>query len=179
MKMLFDFFPIVAFYIAYKLFSIYVATGVLIAATGLQVGYLWFKHKKVPPMYIITFLLILIFGGLTIALHDIMFLKWKVSIINWLFGLAFIGYYLFSKKTLVGYLMGQALTLPRPVWVTLNWMWAIFFLVQGTINIIVVYSFSTAAWVDFKVFGLTGLMLVFMVIQIVYLHKHIKDMPQK
>lgn len=179
MKLLFDFFPALLFFIAYKLFGIFVATGVLIAASTVQIVYMWVKKRRVEPMYLITFILILVFGGLTIALHDVMFLKWKVSIVNWLFGIAFIAGQIFMKKPVVQFLFEHASQsskaenpfekLPATVWSRLNLMWAIFFLALGTINVFVVYLFSTSVWVDFKVFGILGLTIIFMVIQSIYI----------
>jgi len=174
MKLLFDFFPVIVFYVFYKIFNIYVATGALIIASLIQITYLWLRYKKVDTMLIVAFVLVLIFGGLTIFLHDVMFLKWKVSIINWLFGAAFILVQLFAKKPLIQYLMEKNLQLPTKAWSTLNLMWGGFFILMGIINIIIVYSFSTATWVDFKVFGMLGLTLAFVILQTIYLMKYLK-----
>ena len=185
MKLLFDFFPLLVFFIAYKLFGIYVATGVLIGASALQMGYMWFKHHRIEMMHAITFVLVLVFGGLTIILHDVMFLKWKVSIVNWLFGAAFLLSRFLMKKNLVQHLFeiankqskgdNQLHHVPKMVWDKLNWMWALFFFFLGTLNILVVYNFSTNTWVDFKVFGILGLTVIFMIIQTVYLVRKMKQ----
>lgn len=185
MKLLFDFFPLLAFFIVYKIWGIYAATGVLIIASALQMLYTWFKHHRIEPMHAITFVLVLIFGGLTIALHDVMFLKWKVSIVNWLFSAAFILSRFCMKKTLIEHLFSLSTKgkpadqnplhhLSKAVLYKLNWMWALFFLLLGTLNIILVYTVSTNTWVDFKVFGSLGLTVIFMIIQTVYLFKHLK-----
>lgn len=174
MKLLYDFFPLIIFFIVYKATNIFTATGVLIIATAIQLVFMWLKFKKVESMHVITFVLVLVFGGATILLHDALFLKWKVSIANWLFGIAFLATQFIGKKTLIEYFMRQQIVLPKNVWKRLNLIWAIFFLLLGTINIFVAYQFSTAIWVDFKVFGMLGLTLVFIIIQSVYLYRHIK-----
>ncbi len=174
MKLLYDFFPLLIFFIVYKTTNIFTATGALIIATAIQLIFMWVKFRKVESMHVITFVLVLVFGGATILLHDTLFLKWKVSIANWLFGIAFLGTQFFGKKTLVEYFMRQQIELPNTVWRRLNLLWAVFFLFIGTLNIIIAYLCSTATWVDFKVFGMLGLTLVFIVIQSAYLYRHIK-----
>lgn len=174
MKLLYDFFPVLVFFIGYKLFGIYAATAALIVASCVQVIYLWLRYKRVESMHVITFILVLIFGGATLLLHDVMFLKWKVSIVNWLFGAACLFSQWFSKKSLIQRLMEQNIQLPQPVWKRLNSMWAWFFILMGTINIFIAYELSTNAWVDFKVFGMMGCTVAFVIIQTIYLYKHVK-----
>jgi intracellular septation protein len=123
MKQLFEFFPIVLFFIAFKLYDIYVATAVVIVATICQVGYTWFRYHKVETMQWITLGLIIVMGGATILLHDEQFIKWKLSIIEWLFGLAFLGSQFIGKKPFVERMMSKTLTLPGFVWRRLNLMW--------------------------------------------------------
>ncbi|MDX8396426.1 MAG: inner membrane-spanning protein YciB, partial [Mariprofundaceae bacterium] len=117
------------------------------------------------------------FGGATLILQDEMFIKWKPSVINWLFGAVFIGSQFIGKMCIIQRMLGSKLTLPDPIWIKLNIMWAIFFVVLGFINLFVVYNYDTDTWVNFKLFGLTGLMLVFMLIQGIYLARHIKEEP--
>lgn len=178
MKLFFDFFPLLVFFIVYKIWGIYYATGAIIIASTIQIAYLWFRYKRFELMHIITFVLLVIFGGLTIILHDAEFLKWKVSIVNWLFGAGFLASQLFMKKTIIEYLMDKNLTLPKKVWNRLNLLWCLFFFILGTINLWVLHYFSTAVWVNFKVFGLLGLTAVFVVIQTLYLIRHVKHTPQ-
>jgi intracellular septation protein len=172
MKLLYDFFPVLVFFIAYKLFGIYIGTGALIVASFIQLAYLWLRYKKVEPMHIVGFVLVLIFGGATLLLHDVMFLKWKVSIINWLFGAVCFFSQWFSKKSIIQRLMEANIELPAKVWIGLNYMWAWFFIIMGTINIYIAYHYSTNAWVNFKVFGMLGLTVVFIIIQTIYLYRH-------
>lgn len=175
MKLLFDFFPIVLFFAAYKLFDIYVATAVAIAASFVQVGYSWWRNRKVEPMHLLTLVIIVVFGGLTLYLQDEMFIKWKPTVINWLFGLVFLGSQWLGEKTMVERMMGMTLTLPDDVWRRLNLSWSGFFLALGVVNLIVVYGFDTATWVNFKLFGMLGLTLVFVLLQSVYLSRYLPE----
>lgn len=174
MKLLYDFFPLLVFFIFYKATNIFVATGALIVATAVQLVLMWVKFKRVETMHVVTFVLVLVFGGLTIWLHDAMFLKWKVSIVNWLFGAAFLLTQFIGKRTLVEMLMNAQIQLPKFVWKRLNTMWGVFFILMGTLNIYVVYHYSTATWVDFKVFGMLGLTVIFIIIQTAYLYRYLK-----
>lgn len=175
MKQLFEFFPIVLFFIAFKLYDIYVATAVVIVATVLQVAYAWYKHRKVETMQWITLGLILVMGGATIYLQNEQFIKWKLSIIEWLFGIAFLGSQFIGSKPFIEKMLSGSLTLPATVWKKLNAMWAGFFISVGFINLYVMYNYDTDDWVTFKTFGVPGLMVVFIVLQMLFLNKHIPD----
>ncbi|MEQ1557479.1 MAG: septation protein A [Methyloglobulus sp.] len=175
MKQLFEFFPILLFFIAFKLYDIYVATAVVIVATILQVGYSWFRYRKVETMQWITLALIVVMGGATLLLHDEQFIKWKLSIIEWLFGLAFLGSQFIGEKPFVERMMSKALTLPDPIWRRLNIMWGCFFMSVGFINVYVMHHYTTEEWVTFKTFGVPGLMVVFIILQMAFLYKHIPE----
>ena len=175
MKQLLEFIPIILFFIAYKLYDIYVATAVVIVATIIQVAITWFKYKKVETMQWVTLGLILVMGGATIYLQNEQFIKWKLTIIEWLFGLAFIGSQFFGKKPLVERMMGASLELPASIWKKLNLMWATFFISVGFINIYVMQNYNTDDWVTFKTFGVPGLMIVFIILQMVFIYKYIPD----
>jgi intracellular septation protein len=175
MKQLFEFFPILLFFIAFKLYDIYVATAVVIVATVLQVGYTWFRYRKVETMQWITLGLIVVMGGATILLHDEQFIKWKLSIIEWLFGIAFIGSQFIGKKPFVERMMSKSLTLPDFVWRRLNLMWGCFFIIVGFINVYVMFHYTTDQWVTFKTFGVPGLMVLFIVLQMVFLYKYMPE----
>lgn len=174
MKLLFDFFPVILFFIAYKVYGIYVATGVIILASFAQVGWLWWRHGRVERMPLITAGLLLLFGGATLLLQDETFVKWKPTVANWLFALAFLGSRWFSGKTLIEHMMGASIELPDTVWQRLNLAWVLFFLSMGLINLYVAYTFSTDLWVDFKLFGMLGLTLVFVIGQGIYLARYFK-----
>lgn len=173
MKLLFDFFPILLFFAAYKFFDIYVATGVAIAASFVQVGYSWFKTRKVEAMHLVTLAIIVVFGGLTLYLRDEQFIKWKPTVINWLFGLVFLASQWLGEKTMIERMMGENLELPPPVWRRLNLSWTAFFFLLGAINLFVMYSFDTDTWVNFKLFGMLGLTVAFVLLQSVYLSRHL------
>lgn len=174
MKFLFDFFPILLFFIAYKFYDIYIATAVAIIASFVQVGGYWLKHRRVENMHLVTLALIVVLGGATLVLQDEMFIKWKPTIVNWLFAAVFFGSHFIGKKPVVERMMGHAVDLPANIWTRLSASWTIFFVVLGFINIYVVYNFDTDTWVDFKLFGMMGLTFAFVILQAVYLSRHIK-----
>jgi len=175
MNQLFEFFPIILFFIAFKLYDIYIATAVVIVATIFQVAYTWFKHRKVETMQWITLALILVMGGATIYLQDEQFIKWKLSIIEWLFGLAFLGSQFIGKKPFIERMMSGSLTLPALIWRRLNIMWASFFISIGFINLYVMYNYNTDDWVTFKTFGVPGLMIIFILVQMIFIYKYIPE----
>ncbi|MFZ1640186.1 MAG: septation protein A [Candidatus Contendobacter sp.] len=174
MKLLFDFLPILLFFIAYKLADIYVATGVLIVATLAQVGWIWLRQRQIEKMPLFTAALVLVLGGATLILHDPVFVKWKPTVVNWLFAVVFLGSRFIGRKTLPERMMGGQLELPPAVWVKLTLAWAIFFLVMGAANLYVAFTFSENTWVNFKLFGLLGLTLVFVLAQAFYMSRHLK-----
>lgn len=173
MKFLFDFLPILLFFVVYQTYDIYAATATAMAASGAQISWLWLKHRRVERLALITFVLIMVLGGTTLALHDEMFIKWKPTAVNWSFGAVFLGSLLVGKKTAIEYLMGRQLKLPPIIWVRLNLGWAAFFVAMGIANLYVAYSFDTETWVNFKLFGMLGLTLAFVVAQGCYLARHV------
>ena len=175
MKLLFDFFPIVLFFVAYKLYGIYIATTVAIAATFVQIGAYWLKNRTVEKMHLVTLALITILGGATLFLHDPIFIKWKPTLINWAFAIAFLVSNYVGKKPILRRMMDKQITLPTKVWNRLNFSWASFFAIMGVINLFVVYNFDTNTWVNFKLFGMLGLTVLFVIIQAIYLSRHIQD----
>lgn len=175
MKLLFDLFPVVLFFIAYKMYDIYVATAVIIVASVLQVGYVYLKHKRVEKMHITTLVLILVLGGLTLVLQNEAFIKWKPSIVNWGFALVFLGSHYIGKKPIVERMMGQAISLPPPIWINLSWMWITFFIIAGLANLYVAFEYDTNTWVNFKLFGLMGMTIVFIIIQGLYISGYMQE----
>jgi len=178
MKFLFDFFPILLFFAAYKYADIYVATAVAIAASIVQVAYNWIKHRRVETMQWITLGLIVVFGGATLYLKDEMFIKWKPTVLNWMFALAFLGSQYIGKKNLVERMLTTNISLPPDVWTRLNWSWVTFFVFLGCANLYVVYNFDTDIWVNFKLFGMMGLTIAFVLLQAVFLSRHVKPEPE-
>ena len=174
-KQLVEFFPILLFFIAFKLYDIYVATAVVIVATIFQVAYTWFKFRKVEMMQWITLALVVIMGGLTLILHDEQFVKWKLSIIEWLFGGAFLGSQFIGRAPFIERMMSSQLTLPAVIWKRLNLCWAGFFIGVGCLNVYVMFNYNTNDWVTFKTFIVPGMMALFIVIQMIFLYKHLPD----
>ncbi len=174
MKLLYDFFPILLFFIAYKAYDIYVATAVAIVAAFVQTGLYWLKHRRFENTHLITLGLLVVFGGLTLILHDPVFIKWKPTLVNWLFGIGFLGSLFIGEKPLVERMMGHAVALPALIWRRLNWAWIWFFLAMGALNLYVAYNFTEETWVNFKLFGMLGLTVIFVVLQSVYLSRHIE-----
>ena len=179
MKFLLDIFQLVLFFIAFKFFDIYVATAVAMGATFLQIGWVWLRHRKVDNMLWVSLALIVVFGGATLVLQDETFIKWKPTVLYWLFGGALLGAQLLFRKNLIRSMMGEQIVLPEPAWNKLNWSWIGFFACMGAANLYVAYNFSTDAWVNFKLFGGMGLMLVFIVLQALYLSRFLQEKEQR
>lgn len=150
------------------------ATVVVIVATVVQISYLLARRQKIDMMLWITFVLVVVLGGATVWFHNATFIKWKPSVLYWAMGLSFWVSQTFFHKNLLQTMMGEQLDLPAKVWQRLNFAWIAFFALMGLLNLYVAYSFSTSTWASFKAFGATGLMLVFMVAQGVYLTRHLK-----
>jgi intracellular septation protein len=175
MKLLFDIFPVVLFFVAFKLYDIFVATAVAIVASFVQIGWMWFRQRKVDNMMWVSLAVITVFGGATLLFKDDTFIKWKPTVLYWLFGGALAVAALAFKKNLVRSIMGHQVSLPEPIWQKLLVSWIGFFAVMGALNIYVAYNFSLDTWVDFKMFGGIGLMLLFVIAQGLFLAKHVQD----
>lgn len=179
MQLFYDLLPIIIFFIAFKFAGVYVATAAAIIISILQVVVYRFRHNKFEKMQVITLMLILVLGGATLLFHNEIFIKWKPTAINWIFALAFFGSQFIGKKPLIRYVMEAKITLPNPVWTKLNLSWATFFFLMGLANLYVIYHFSTNAWVNFKLFGMLGLTLLFVIFQAIYLAQHMTEQPKK
>ncbi len=174
MKLLIDFLPIAVFFVAFKLFDIWVATGVAIAATVAQIAWLRWSTGKVEPMQWLSLGVIVLFGGATLLAHNETFIKWKPTVLYWLMGGAlFIGQLVF-RRNLLKSLMGAQMSLPESAWRVMNWSWIAFFAVMGVVNLWVAFNFDTDTWVNFKLFGGLGLMVAFVLAQAVYLSRFMK-----
>ncbi|MDD2893101.1 MAG: septation protein A [Halothiobacillaceae bacterium] len=172
MKLFFDFLPILLFFVAYKTSGIYVATAVAIAASLILVAYTWWRSRKLEPMQLVSLGLIVVFGGATLWLQNPLFIMWKPSILYILFAGAFLGSQFIGEKTLVERMMGSMMTAPQAIWRRVNVAWVSFFIVLAVLNLYVAYNFDEATWVNFKLFGLMGITLVFMLAQGLWLAKH-------
>lgn len=173
MHAIFEYTPLIIFFVVNKLYGLYWATGSLIITSALQILYYFIKKEKVPTRNWIFFGLIAVFGGLTIFLHDDTFIKWKVTIINEFFAIALLVSYYGFKKNIIKQFLSESLTLPEPVWIKLNFAWAMFFAFCGVLNWYIAFNFELDTWINFKVFGLTGLTLVFAVASIFSLYKYL------
>jgi intracellular septation protein len=174
MKFLFDLFPVVLFFVAFKIAGIYVATAVAIAATFAQVAWLKLKKRKVEPMLWASLAIIVVFGGATLALQDETFIKWKPTILYWLF-CAVLGGAALAGRNLIRAMLSEHMQLPAPVWSRLNLSWIGFFAFMGALNLYVAYTFSTDLWVNFKLFGGMGLMLLFVLAQALVLGRYAEE----
>ncbi|OZI39206.1 septation protein A [Bordetella genomosp. 1] len=175
-KFLFDLFPLLLFFVAFKYADIYFATKVAIAASVLQIAWLKIRRKPVDAMNWVSLIVIVLFGGATIYLHSDTFIKWKPTVLYWLFG----GALLFSRyvlgRNLIEKFMGSKITLTEPaVWNKLNLAWATFFVVAGALNLYVAFSgaFTEDQWVSFKAFGLLIMTFLFVIGQSFWLGKYI------
>lgn len=187
MKLLYDFFPLLLFFGAFKYYDIYVATGVAIAASFIQVfGYRLVKGKF-ETMHLVTFGVIAVFGGLTLLLHDDTFIKWKPTIVYWVLGSITIGSHFIGKKTAIEHLIGKQISMPNHIWVRQNLAWGFFFLMLGMLNVYVAFYYEPdldaarrqEIWVNFKVFGLMAITIVFIIIQAIFMARHIDSGDNK
>lgn len=198
MKILFDLFPVILFFATFKLAGKYpesaqaltdaigyqaepsqlpvlLSTAIAIAATVAQVLWVKWRHGKVDTMLLVSFCIIVLFGGATLLLHDETFIKWKPTVLYWIFASALLISNWLFKKNLLRALLQEKITLPNKVWNQVNLSWSLFFATLGVINLYVAFNFSTDAWVNFKLFGATGMMMVFVLLQSMALAKYIEE----
>jgi intracellular septation protein len=206
LKLLFDLFPVILFFVAFKLGNSYpeasaqfaasllgglvaggevpagqapilLATAVAIVASLLQVGFRLVRRQKVEPMLWLSVVVILVFGGATIWLHDETFIKWKPTILYWLFGVILLVGRLFWRRNLLQSVLGAQIVVEPRIWEQLLWIWVVFFGAIGIANLVVAFNFPTDLWVNFKLFGLFGLTLVFTLGIGIWLARHMKEVP--
>jgi intracellular septation protein len=205
MKLLFDFFPIILFFISYyqstflventfigqlvdtdlerSVTAAIVATGVALVANFFQIAFNQLKHRRIEKMHLFSFALFLVLGGTTIVLADPDFLKWKPTVLNWLFAAAFFGSFFVGEKTLIERAMGKQIQLPEAVWSRLNLAWVLFFITSGSANLYMAFYYGLELdndtrmdhWVNFKLFGLMGLTILFVILQAIYLAQYMQD----
>src|SRR5438477_6150738 len=178
MKFLFDLFPVALFFIAIQVWDIFVATGVAIGATIVQVLWLALRKKRIEPMLWASLAIIVVFGGLTLYLRDKTFILWKPTVLYWLFGCVLAGAAL-ARRNLIRALLSEQMRLPEPIWARLNWSWVGFFAFMGVANLYVAFNYSEKIWATFKLFGGMGLMFVFVVAQSFVLAKYMQDEHQQ
>jgi intracellular septation protein len=181
MQILIDFFPLLAFLVAFLLGGIYVATGVLIVAIAVQIGWLYWRTGKVKTLHWVTGLVALVLGLATILLHDARFIQWKPTVLMWATALAFLGSQFIGERPLIKRMFGPALEgveIEESTWTYLNLAWVVFFAGVGALNLYVASRFSMAVWVNFKVFGVMALTVLFGFGQYLWLSLKLKDSPQ-
>lgn len=179
MKQLLDFIPLIIFFTVYKLHDIYAATGALMVTTLLQMFVLWFMYKKLERSHWITLVLVLGFGAMTLFFHNEVFIKWKVTVLYAAFGSAlWISQFLF-KKPLLKKMLGKEMPLPEAVWNRINFSWGLFFWLVGALNVYIAFYLPTEIWVDFKVFGVLGLMLVSTLLTGIYIYRYLPTNNQQ
>lgn len=205
MNFLFEMLPVILFFAAYKLYamipapvieainrvmpftlnaaekadSIYFATLVGILVAGISVFIYYLKTRSFEKNQSITFILFLLFGGATLLLRDPTFIKWKPTVINLIFALIFLGSMFIGKMSLIERFMGKAIEAPREIWTKLNLAWVVFFIAIAGLNLYIAYAFSEEIWVNFKLFGVIGLTILFMIIQMIILNRYVIAKPKE
>lgn len=179
MKFLFDLFPVILFFIAFKFFGIFTATAVAMIATIGQIIYSKIRHGAVDKMLLMSGAIITVFGSATLLLKDPQFIQWKPSILYWLFTAGLLGSQLFFKKNPIRSMMEKQVSLPDAIWSRLNIAWALLFFALGFLNLYVAYNYSQDIWVDFKLFGITGIMFLFIIVQTLFISKYLPKEDSK
>lgn len=172
MSSLLEFLLLAAFFLSYLWKGIYAATAVIMVGSLLVLAVSWWRTRKLEPLPLTIAVLALILGGVTLFMHDPVYIKWKFSVVEWLFGTLLLASQFPGRKPFMRRALEERIQLPDTVWARLNLMWGLFFLFLGTLNVYVLYSFSTDVWIHFKVWGVSGLLLVFAVLQAFYLSRH-------
>ena len=179
MKQFFDLIPLLVFFAVYKFYDIYTATAALMVVTVLQIAITWFTLRKLEKMHLITLAMVLVFGGFTLLFHDDAFIKWKVTVINLLFSAALLVSQFVLKKPLIKQMLGKEMQLPDAIWSRVNLAWAGFFAVAAATNTYIAFHLPQEVWVNFKVFGLLGMTLLFTVATVFYLYRHLPAEQEK
>ncbi|MEO8716730.1 MAG: septation protein A [Burkholderiales bacterium] len=179
MKFLFDLFPVILFVATYMWTdNIYIATAVIIPASVAQLAYVWFRHRRIDRMLLVSTVLVLILGGLTLLLKDERFIKWKPTVLYWIFAAVLALAPFVARRNLVRLMMEKGFTAPTRIWNYLNVAWVIFFVVMGILNLYIANNFSLHFWVQFKLWGLTGLMLLFIGAQVLVLYRYMDEVDE-
>ncbi|OGT21181.1 MAG: septation protein A [Gammaproteobacteria bacterium RIFCSPHIGHO2_02_FULL_42_13] len=175
MNIILDIFPIIIFFAVYKFYGIYAATGAAIIISFSQLLYYLVRYRTFKPLQLITFMIIFFFGGTTLLLHNPIYIKWKPSVIYWIFALIFLCSQLIYKKPFIQTVMGKNIRLSKNLWPQLNISWILFFTLMGILNLYVAYHYDTNTWVNFKLFGILGATFVFTIVQTIYISRFIID----
>ena len=167
--------PIILFFTLYKFYNIYYATLAMIAASALQTLFYLLKDRRFDPQSAITLVVVILLGSATLLLRNELFIKWKPTVVFWIFSIIIISAQVIWKKNFIKTLMQDNISLPEQIWNNLSYGWAVFCLLMGIINLYVAYRFDTNTWVNFKVFGTLSCTIIFGIIQSWYISKHLKN----
>ena len=173
MKILFDLFPVILFFIGFKFYGIFVATAIAIGATLALIVYAKIRHGKVEKMLLINGAIISVLGGVTLLLHDKTYIMWKPTVLYWLLAAVLLVSNLFFNKNFIQQMMGKMLNAPKVIWTKLNLTWVVFLIILGFVNLYVAFNYSEDTWVNFKLFGVTGAMFLFIIAQTFVLKKYL------
>ena len=173
MKFLFDLFPVILFFIGFKFYGIFVATAIAIGATLALIVYAKIRHGKVEKMLLVNGAIISVLGGVTLLLHDKTYIMWKPTVLYWLLAAVLLVSNLFFSKNFIQQMMGKMIAAPTAIWTKLNLAWVIFLIILGFVNLYVAFNYSENAWVNFKLFGVTGVMFLFVIVQTIVLKKYL------
>ena len=179
MQLLFDFLPIIVFFVVFKLQDIYAATAAIMVVMSLQVAIQWLRHRKVSNMLLVSTVLVLLFGSATLLLRNPVFIQWKPTVVNWLFAAVFLGSHFIGDKSMCERIMGEAIELESAFWRQLNLMWVANFTLLGAANIYVANNFDQETWVNFKFYGMLGLSLLTAVGQAIWVSAHLANAEKK
>ncbi len=173
MKFLFDLFPVILFFASFKLYGIFIATAIAIVATVAQIIYSKIRHGKIEKMLLVNGAIISVLGGITLLLHDKTYIMWKPTVLYWLLAAILLISDLFFKKNFIRQMMGKMLNPPVKIWHKLNLAWVVFLVLLGFLNLYIAFNYSLDTWVNFKLFGVTGMMFVFVIAQTLLLKNYL------
>ena len=173
MKFLFDLIPVILFFVGFKLYDIFTATAIAIGATIAMIIYVKIRHGVVEKMLLVNGAIISVLGGITLLLHDKTYIMWKPTVLYWLLAAVLLIANLFFKKNFIQQMMGKMLNAPIAVWDKLNLAWVIFLVILGFVNLYVAFNYSENTWVNFKLFGVTSVMFIFVVAQTLLLKQYL------
>ncbi len=175
MKFFFDLLPVILFFVAFKLYDIYVATAVAIGVTLAMIIYAKIRHGKIEKMLLVNGVIISVLGGITLLLHDQTYIMWKPTVLYWLMAAILLLSNQFLKKNFIQQMMGKMIHAPKPTWDKVNLVWVVFLILLGLLNLYVAFNYSLDTWVNFKLFGVTSLMFVFVIAHTIALRKYLID----
>ncbi len=173
MKFLFDLFPVILFFIGFKLYDIFIATAIAIGATIALIIYAKIRHGVVEKMLLVNGAIISVLGGVTLLLHDKTYIMWKPTVLYWLLAAVLLIANVFFKKNFIQQMMGKMLNAPKAIWDKLNIAWVLFLVILGFVNLYVAFNYSESTWVNFKLFGVTGIMFIFIIAQTLLLKQYL------